>query len=206
MVVVRDERWSFSSLKASMKGRRGRLFHAMSLRRLTSAIKHLSIVYSSQASGRPHQATLNLLAAAARYSEATLLSRAVVPHPSHLLEQLKGLGALSPVATVLDFEQGTESSVKRRAERLAAGMGEAEGFVMRRKVEGLLKDLKGFDALLYLDWVLAERASAKDPRLELMASSFKLRLDEGELKRRADLLLSYVRAQSSQQHIIDDEG
>jgi hypothetical protein len=140
--VVSDEKWSFSSLKASFGDNRvGKLKMATAMRRLTATIKHLSIVYSSQANGKPYQATLNLLAAAAKYSEAVLLLRGIVPHPSHMVEQMKTATSLNPVATVLDFDQATESAARRRALRLAAGTPESEAFVMTVKVNGLLAEI-----------------------------------------------------------------
>jgi len=205
--VVRDDRWSFSSLKASVGDRRMRkLLFATAMRRLTTTIKHLGIVYSSQANGRPYQATLNLLAATARYSEAVLLLRGIVPHPSHLVEQMKTSASLNPVATVLDFDAATESAAKRRALKLSAGTPESEAFVMNLKVNGLLADMKPFDAMLYLDWFLSEKSASKDPRLELAASSIKIKIEERELKERADLLLSHVKQASAQQRLIEEDG
>lgn len=205
--VVSDEKWSFSSLKASFVGTRmEKLLMATAMRRLTTTIKHLGIVYSSAANDRPNQATLNLLAAAAKYSEAALLLRGIIPRPSHLVEQMKDAASLNPVATVLDFDQATESAVKRRAAKLVAGVAESEAFVLNLKVNGLLGDMKPFDAMLYLDWFLSERSASKDPRLELASSSIKIRLDERELKERADLLLSHVKRLSAQQRIIEDKG
>jgi hypothetical protein len=202
--VVTDDKWSFSSLKASIVDRRmEKLLSATAMRRLTTTIKHLGIVYSSQANERPHQATLNLLAAAAKYSEAVLLIRGVVPHPSHLVEQMKTAASLNPVATVLDFDQPTESAVRRRAAKLLVGVPESEAFVLNLKVNGLLEDMKPFDALLYLDWFLSERSASKDPRLELASSSVKISLEERELKERADLLLARVRRLSAQQRPSD---
>lgn len=207
LVVVADERWSFSSLKASLGDRRKeKLLYAAAMRRLTAAIKHLSIVYSSQANARPCQATLNLLAAAAKYGEASLLLKGVTPHPSHLVEQMRSVASLNPVATVVDFDQFTETAVLRRMEKLTAGLGEGEALVLRQKVTGLLKDLRPFDAMVYLDWVLSDRFGAKDPRLELLSSNIRTKLDERELKERADLLLKHVRKAAAQQRIIEDKG
>ncbi|HVP22761.1 MAG TPA: hypothetical protein VMS77_02465 [Conexivisphaerales archaeon] len=204
MEVVTDDKWSFASLKASFVDHRmEKLLLATSMRRLTTTIKHLGIVYSSQANDRPYQATLNLLAAAAKYSEGVLLLRRIIPHPSHLVEQMKTAASLNPVATVLDFDQSTESAVKRRVAKLVAGVGESEAFVLNLKVNGLLQEMKPFDAMLYLDWFLSERSSSKDPRLELASSSIKIKLDERELRERADLLLSYVKRASAQQRVLD---
>ena len=185
---------------------RSKLLLATAMRRLTTTIRHLSIVYSSQANAKPYQASLNLLAAAAKYSEAVLLLRGIVPHPSHMVEQMRTSASLNPVATVLDFDQPTESAAKRRAQKLAAGISESEAFVMNLKVNGLLADMKPFDAMLYLDWLLSEKSASKDPRLELASSSIKIKLDERELKERADLLLSHVKEASAQQRIIEDNG
>jgi hypothetical protein len=205
--VVSDDKWSFSSLKASFGDRRiGKLLMATAMKRLTATIKHLSIVYSSQANAKPYQATLNLLAASAKYSEAMLLLKGIIPHPSHLVEQMKSAASLNPVPTVLDFDEATESAARRRALKLAAGTPESEAFVMNLKVNGLLADMKPFDAMLYLDWFLSEKSASKDPRLELASSSIKIKLEERELKERADLLLSHVRQASAQQRIIEDGG
>ncbi len=204
LVVVRDDKWSFSSLKASfVDSRMEKLLLATAMRRLTTTIKHLGIVYSSEANDRPHQASLNLLAAAAKYSEAALLLRGIKPHPSHLVEQMRSAASLNPVATVLDFDQATESAVKRRAAKLQAGMPESEAIVLSMKVDGLLGDMKAFDAMLYLDWFLSEKSASKDPRLELASSSIKIKLEGKELKERADLLLSHVKRLSAQQRIMD---
>jgi hypothetical protein len=72
------------------------------------------------------------------------------------------------------------------------------------KVNGLLGDMKAFDAMLYLDWFLSEKSASKDPRLELASSSVKIKLEGKELKERADLLLSHVKRLSAQQRIIED--
>jgi uncharacterized short protein YbdD (DUF466 family) len=204
LVVVSDDRWSFSSLKASFVGdRMEKLLLATAMKRLTTTIKHLGIVYSSEANDRPNQATLNLLAAAAKYSEAVLLLRGVIPHPSHLVEQMKTTASLNPVATVLDFDEATESAVRRRAAKLVVGVPEAEAFVINLKVNGLLSDMKPFDAMVYLDWFLSERSASKDPRLELASSSVKIKLEGNELRERADLLQSHVKRLSAQQRILD---
>jgi hypothetical protein len=207
LVVVSDEKWSFSSLKASFGEKKvEKLFMAIAMKRLTTTIKHLSIVYSSQANARPYQASLNLLAASAKFAEAALLLRGIVPHPSHLVEQMKRAASLNPIATVLDFDQATESAAKRRSLKLAAGLSEAEALVMNLKVGGLLGEMKAFDAMVYLDWILSEKFAAKDPRLELTSSSIRIKLEEKELRERADLLLSHVKKNSAQQRIIEEGG